>query len=203
MAEMVNTIDIDVPDGVSGNWRVESFEVTEDNQRLFNMRIKHSLQYVWPGTYKRLMYGSTVVMSNTSFEIRTHQPILSRASGDVLIHGLGLGMVVKAVLAKPEVKTVTVIERSEDVIRLVAPTYANDLRFTIICADALTWRARAGVRFNTVWHDIWPNVCADNLEDMARLHRRWGGRCEWQGSWSHELCLMLRKRARKRDRRYW
>jgi hypothetical protein len=45
------------------------------------------------------------------------------------------------------------------------------------------------------WHDVWANICEDNLPLMARLHRRYGRRVNWQGSWSKEVVLAARRRG--------
>jgi hypothetical protein len=60
-------------------------------------------RYVPPGRYMRLMRGKKVIMSNTPGEIRDLDEFRRRATGDVLINGLGLGVAVHTALAKPEV----------------------------------------------------------------------------------------------------
>jgi spermidine synthase len=134
------------------------------------------------------MRGRTVVMSNTPMEIRTNRAIIHNATGDVLINGLGIGMVLKAVLAKPDVRSVRVIEKHPEVIELVAPTYAPDPRVEIIQADCFDYEPPKGMRFNAVWHDIWDYICGDNLPEMHKLHRRYGRRADWQWSWCRERC---------------
>jgi hypothetical protein len=92
---MVEHIHVTVPDGICGDWRVESFTVSEEDAQRTAFRAAHkgSDEYVPPGTYKRLMRGDTVVMSNTPMEVRTNREFIRRAKGNVLINGLGLGMV--------------------------------------------------------------------------------------------------------------
>ena len=87
-----------------------------------------------------------------------------------------------------EVEEVTVIEISPEVIKLVGTTLLKlySKKLIIIQADALTWDPPKGVRYNAVWHDIWPTICADNWESMKRLHRRYGRKCDWQDSWQRE-----------------
>lgn len=179
-------IPIEVPDGQSGDWRVSTFTLT-DKDITPRMMIRPQ-EYILPGTYKRLTRGGQVIMSNTPMEVRTNQPIINRATGDVLINGLGLGMVLTAILKKDHVRTVTVIEKSQDVIQLVAPTFAHDHRVRIIQGDALTFRFLKGEWFDAVWHDIWDNICTDNLKEMRLLHRRYGRRAGWQGSWARDQC---------------
>jgi hypothetical protein len=82
------------------------------------------------------------------------------------------------------------------VIALVGPHYARDPRVTIHHADAYTIRWPVGIRWDVAWHDIWADMCEDNLPGMATLHRRYGRRVEWQGSWGRERILADRRRSR-------
>lgn len=179
-----------VPDGVSGDWRVEKFEVKKDDMP----RIYYALQGrdVPPGVYSRLVYRNEVIMSDTTAEVRDHWRVIHRLEkleeGSVLINGLGLGVVLRTALLNEQIEKIVVVEISEDVIKLVAPTYTVDPRVLVIHADALRWRPDRGARFEVVWHDIWPTICSDNLEEMKLLHRSYGRRCAWQGSWARELC---------------
>lgn len=105
------------------------------------------------------------------------------------MNGLGLGLIVGCMLEKEQVNHVTVIEISAEVIELVGTHYLKKYgdRLTIIHADALEYKPSKGQRFNTVWHDIWPTICSDHLPDMHKLHRKYGRRCDWQGSWCRYL----------------
>ena len=71
-----------------------------------------------------------------------------------------------------------------DVLRLVAPTFAANPRVTIVEGDAFTHPLKRGERFGAVWHDIWDFICADNLEQMRQLRRRYCRRADWQGCWA-------------------
>ena len=88
-------------------------------------------------------------------ELRTNREFIWKAKGHVHINGLGLGVVLLAVLMKPEVESVTVVEKSKDVINLVAPSFAHFKNLTIIHDDALTYKPPAKKKFGAVWHDIW------------------------------------------------
>ncbi len=68
-------------------------------------------------------------------------------------------------------------------------------RLTIHEDDALTRKWPTGTRWTVVWHDIWRDICTDNLPEMARLHRSFGRRCDWQDSWSKSLCEYHRARG--------
>ena len=137
--------------------------------------------------YKR---PTNVVMSDTPDEYADHTEAIERASGRVLINGLGIGMVLKAMLAKPSVTHIDVVEIEADVLSLVAPYY-SDPRITYHHASAYTIKWPEGFQWDLAWHDIWPTMDSQNLEDMAHLMRKYEDRVQWQGCWGMEYCLHL------------
>ena len=185
-------VDVNVPCGKSGDWAIEEMILTEEDVKLHNFRaaLHGDCRFVPPGNYKKLTRNGTVIMSNTPAECIDFLYFVNcyETKGNILINGLGLGVVLTALLAKPEVEHITVIEISEDVIKLVGPTFAEDPRVTIIHANAFTWKPPKGVRYNAVWHDVWDNICEDNLPEMTKLHRKYGKRCNYQESWARDLC---------------
>jgi spermidine synthase len=144
-------------------------------------------------------------MSDTEAEIRDHLTIIYKAKGHVLIHGLGIGMVARTCLLKPEVASVTVVELQLDVIKLVGP-WLEDIaakankRLTIIQGDAFTWKPPKEQKWDIVWHDVWNEICTDNLPQMSKLHRRFGKRCIWQDSWSRGLLQVYKREERKQEK---
>lgn len=188
-------IQVNVPNGKSGIWNIEEFEVSQKDADFENMRAMFSFssRTIKPGKYKRLKRGNTVVMSNTPAEISDHFYFIRKAKqgGDILINGLGLGVALTEILKSEKVTSVTVIEKSEDVISLVAPSFSDE-RVEIIHADAFEWKLPKGKKYQAVWHDIWDYICADNLPEMTKLHRKYGKRADWQGSWCKELCQRQR-----------
>jgi hypothetical protein len=189
-------IDVTIPDGVSGEYSVETFSVNKNDDWISAMKTGRSVP---EGTYKMLKRGGVTVMSNTPDEIRDFYRFVRNAKGSVLVNGLGLGVLLNALLEKPEITDITVVEISEDVIKLVAP-YITDKRVTIVHSDCFTYKPPKGKRYNAVWHDIWDYICADNLDGMKTLHRKYGRISDYQESWARYLCERYAKRANKR---YW
>lgn len=189
---------VDIPDGKKNNWCVEKFDVGPETA--FASLLQDGLRPVPQGTYTRLCGPQRglyeVVMSDTPAEIKDHLDFIWQAQGDVLIHGLGIGMCLQAVARKEEVTSVLVIEKSQDVIDLVAPTYLERFgdKLEIRQEDALTWKPEKGRRWDCVWHDIWYDICAGNYEQMKKLHRRFGRRCDWQDSWSRDQVKRIIRR---------
>lgn len=174
---------VTLPEAAKGSWRIEKFKVdfTDFHSMLRGRGVPVGEEFT------RLMRGDVLVMSDTPAEMRDHYAAVRRAKGACLINGLGIGMVLKAVLKKPEVTDVTVVELSQDVIDMVSPHYADE-RVTFVCADALTYQPPKGKRYQMVWHDIWDDICEDNLPQMHELHRKYGRRTSWQGSWCRDEC---------------
>lgn len=187
---MIDIIKIDVPDGKSGNWEVKTFKVSDEDSKMMRIRsvFNKGRGRLPAGTYKKLNRGSVLVMSNTPDEIRDCLPFVHRARGSVLVNGLGLGVLLKLLLEKEEITDITVIEKSKDVIALVAPTYAHEKRLTIINEDAFAYKPPKGKRYDCVWHDIWDYICGDNLPEMKSLHRKYGKRADLQLSWCRAEC---------------
>lgn len=155
------------------------------------------------------------MMSDTPDEANDHAEVIHMAwqwGGRVLIHGLGLGCVLSAVLASPHVTHVDVVEINEDVIALVGPYFQSSVdegRLTIHHDNCATKRWTPGTRWSIVWHDIWSQISEDNLLDdseaewgisYATMHRKFGGRCIWQGSWGWKQARWMRDYEDRIDR---
>jgi hypothetical protein len=147
----------------------------------------------YPGWYTRLSEGDQVWMSDTTHERRDHiepvQEIVSAKARRVVINGLGIGMVLSAALSYDFVEHVDVVEIDQRVINLVGPHYLKDPRVRIHHADAVkqmkAWPANA--RWDVGWTDIWPNICADNLEEMKSFTDFYGPRCGFHGNWAEDI----------------
>ena len=179
---------VDLPEMSKGQWKVEWFKTDRTD---FHSLIRD--RYVPVGEkFTRLMRGGTLVMSDTPAEMRDVYDPVRVATGSCLINGLGIGMVLKNILKKAEVTDVTVVEISQDLIDMISPYYA-DPRVTFVCSDAFAYQPPNGKRYQMVWHDIWDDICASNLPEMKKLHRKYVRRTDWQGSWCKELCRRIRQ----------
>ena len=188
-----------IPPGEIGDCRVEKFTVSEEDASFFNLREAICYgggRYVDPGIYTRLWIGGVLVMTDTPAETGDHSLFTRIAKGNVLISGLGLGIVARAVLLKDNVEYVVINEINPDVIKLVAPYVEEEFgsRVLINEADAFSWKPPKGLKFDAVWHDIWATICGDNYPEMKLLHRRyarWLNRDsdEWLLPFNSSWCL--------------
>lgn len=169
----MDTMKVNLPPGKSGPWEIRPFEITEKDAKHERAMaaIRGERRYVPAGKYTGLFRHGEVIMSDTPDEMRDHREAIRQAKGHCLVMGLGIGMVVKAMLEKPEVTKVTVIEKSEDVIKLTGPTLQKTYgdRFEVIQADAIDFKPMKGVRYGVVW--------ADSLRSSTRPHISCWSRC--------------------------
>lgn len=186
--DYVKMIDI-IPEGRSGEIQIKHIEVSQEDSKFTRLRaaIKgRPRDYVPPGQYAQLIVNGTLMMSDTPTEQRENFKLIQMAYGDVLIAGLGLGMVLVPLLANSNVTSVTVVEIDPDVIKLVVPHFLGP-KLKIIQADFTTWKAPNKARWHTIYFDIWPNINADDLPMISKLRQRYRRRLHpqgWIGCWA-------------------
>jgi len=157
-------------DGKCGDFKIDHFEVTKGNFR-------YALQGISPGRYVRLTKNGEVVMSDTDMEKRTNAEFIIRAHGDVIVGGLGIGLILLAIQDKEDVTSITVIEKNMEVISLVMPYLGPHLnkKVKVEYGDVFTWRPPKGRRYDCIYMDIWPFINRDVYEEeMVPLKRRYG-----------------------------
>ncbi len=168
-------------------WKVEVLKATD----LWRMKYAMDGRDSGEGPFHVLRHDGVLWMSDTAAEMRDlYEPVgMIRASkpATVLVHGLGMGLVIAAALRYGS--DVDVVEIDGDLAEWMTPwlttlaaKHGGEIRVHV--GDALTWQWPVGSKWHIVWHDIWPDISDDNLKDMHYLHRSFGGRCDWQGSWA-------------------
>lgn len=151
----------------NNGWKLEKFEIKQDNFRAM-------LDGIIPGTYIRLTHNGECVMSDTNMEKNTNRKFCSKAHGDIIIGGLGIGMIIMAIQDKPEVKSITVIEKNQEVIDLVASQLDFNEKVNIICADVFEWKPERGVKYDMAYMDIWNWINQDVYKkEMQPLKRKY------------------------------
>lgn len=195
-------INVTTPDGRCGPWSIETLEVDSLTAHCFNLRVQsrgakdHHL--VTPGIYKLLRHKSRgVVMSNTPMEVLTNLAFINSAKGNVLINGLGLGMLLTALMGKPSISKITVVEIDKDVIALTAPHFREHIgsgRLTIVHSDCFNYRPPKGEKYDVIWHDIWDDITDENLFEMRTLRKLYRKVAKRQLFWAEADCREIRNR---------
>jgi hypothetical protein len=180
-----------------------------DHMQIGPAQMLHSMarsgeEFVPPGTYARLKINGETMMTNTPMELRTNLDVIEHARGRVLIAGLGMGMILRSILRKPEVTHVTVLEKYRDVIDLVMPSLAGlatHCPLEALEADVFEWKWPTHLaKFHTIYFDIWPSSSQRHIPEMEALYKRYrpllakGG---WMDSWTYSKLKVNQKANRK------
>ena len=170
------------PKEVSGDWSFETkickpYEafVFDDPKVLQDGRILPCIgffdtEYAYPAVLENGREWMTLMPNETN----TTKPAIVSARGKVLTYGLGLGYFTYMASIKPEVSSVTVVERSPKVIELfqtyILPQFPDPAKIEIVEADAFDFaenRMSAG-GYNSVFVDIWHDP-SDGCELYLRM----------------------------------
>lgn len=149
----------------------------------FNFRTYFDLR---PGLYTYLCEGDEYIMSDTPTEIFTNVDFVSHAHGDILIGGLGLGVMLKMLEELPKVNTVTVIEKEEEIIRLVEDQLELPRHFKVLHADI--FKHIPEKKYDVIYFDIWTDISGDAMKETDYLENKFKrylkpGEKSWVGSW--------------------
>ncbi len=141
-------------------------------------------------------------MTLTPVDVDTVEEAINNARGKVITFGLGLGYYTYMVSEKADVDSITVVERSEKVIKLfekhILPKFKNKEKVRIICADAFKYAEdiMPKEKYNYAFVDTWRDA-SDGLpmyEKMKALEHLSPGT---EFSYWIENFLISRKRALK------
>jgi hypothetical protein len=190
--------------GTLGNVTLSRFTVSESAANFSKIRAVVTQGREIPvkaGDYMQLLVEGTLMMSDTQMEQLSNRDVVRQARGDVLIAGLGLGLIVLPILAKESVSSVTIVEKYPNVVNLVAPSLMElpgGEKLTIVHADIFNWKPARGRKWDTIYFDIWPLIQENNLKEMNVLHSRFRARKAdggWMDSWQRDT-LLARRRVR-------
>ncbi len=129
-------------------------------------------EFHYPAVYE----AGRMWMSLTPNEIHTMKGPAEEAFGEVLIFGLGIGYFPFLCLNNPNVRTVTVVERETNCIRLfrdhLQPLIPDGGRILLVEEDAFSYaenQFRPG-KYDFVFTDLWMDV-SDGLELSGKMKR--------------------------------
>ena len=163
---------IRIPEGKRGNWEFRSMElvpceafvcndflVTGDG-RLIPQLGFFGRTYRYPAVLENGREWMTLMPNETV----TTLPAVEKAHGKVLTYGLGLGYFVFHAVCKEDVSSVTVVEKSPDVIALfrefLLPQFPHPEKIRIVCEDAFSYAVNTAPseKYDFVFADIWHDV---------------------------------------------
>ena len=139
-----------------GDFELSHYEIGDkDFVAMYRMGIS-------PGRYVKLLHKRECVMSDTDMEKRTNSSFVINAHGNVLIGGLGIGLILLAIQDKKEVKQITVVEKNMEVIELVGGQLPLNSKVHIVHDDVFDYNPL--FKYNTIYMDIWNYINSDVYE---------------------------------------
>ena len=166
------------------DWVISKISLTEEEVYLERMRnfrnyfmvagLKANFEYV-----KLFRKKDGIWMSDTPMERNSNKNFIQNANGDVLIFGLGLGLIVFPLLQNESVKSIKVVELNQEIIDLVSPYIkAKDThnKFSVVQGDAYEHHKIDNQKYDCVYGDIWRDISTDNYEGMKTLTKNWKNR---------------------------
>lgn len=164
----------------SENFRIKNFNLDERDismillRERLNPRLSGENHGIKAGNYVKLEqkkpYGYEQVMSNTPMELDTNMEFIVNANGKVLIGGLGLGLIVQAIQNNHNVDSIIIVEKNKEIIALVKPQLIMNKKVSIVEGNIDDFKTNEC--FDTIYLDIWNNICSDEWEHIKRLKQK-------------------------------
>ena len=109
-------------------------------------------------SYLALTQGNNIWMSLNPNEIETMKPFIKRGKGNILVLGLGMGYVPFMLSLKEEVKSITIVEKDQEIIdlfnSLIWPHFKNKEKIKIIKDDAIAY-TKKNQNYDYIFADLW------------------------------------------------
>lgn len=166
---------------ILGSAEIRLMRISDQMSRMMDLRcaLNNTPEMrVSPGEYVQLFIGPELMMTDTDLELRTNQEFIDNAKGDVLIGGLGIGLLIKNLESKlesGEVISLTIVEYNIDILTLVRPIFSEMIskyNIKLVNGDIFTWIDSIDsnvVCFDTIYFDIWSSISPDLLEEGHEL----------------------------------
>ena len=111
-------------------------------------------------SYLALTEGNNIWMSLNPNEIETMKPFINKGKGHVLVLGLGMGYVPYMLALKNCVKSVTIVEKDQNITDLfnafIWPKFTNKEKIKIIKDDAISYvKRQKEATYDYIFADLW------------------------------------------------
>lgn len=118
--------------------------------------------------FEHLKIGDRIIARDSEEERKIRRETAKQAHGDVLVVGLGLG-VINEYLGE-QVSSVTVVEISQPIINLVQKLHPKILENTkLICADFYDFAKITEEKFDFIYGDIFPFFNRGNIDEWSNF----------------------------------
>lgn len=140
-----------------------------------------------------ILYDKTLgktMMSNHEFELLTNQKFIDAAKGDVLIFGIGLGLIIHPLLECDDIKSIDVVEIDYGLIDEIYPILVscdNQSKLSVFTDDAFMFDTNK--MYDTIYFDIWSVIDKQAFDEMKLLSKKFSKNLKsggWMDSWCSE-----------------
>lgn len=178
-------IKVNIPNQETENWYIKT--VIGDSSTIYSDVIGYTCggktEPYDTYTFLCSKQPKNIVMSDSYHEYIEHQHLFDNACGNVLIGGLGLGFVNHYLINKPNITSVTIIEKEQEIIDMVWNFCPKDDRFVLIKDDVETYIPTA--TWDYAWFDTYieGNQLTES-EYQKLIFSTYGSKCKSLNFWS-------------------
>ena len=167
--------------------------VDDENRELNDWMMLRAMDEPYHATF--LWQDDEVWMLDAPSEMNTMEPYARKAKGKVLTFGLGIGFYVYMALLNEQVESVTIVERSPEVIqlfnRVLRPQFPQNKFIEIVQGDAFDYFNENTLnQYDSVFVDIWQSN-EDGLVMMERLLEQYLPPFEQVDFWIESSCMEI------------
>lgn len=115
-----------------------------------------------------------VIMSNGKVELLSNYEFIQNAEGDIIVFGLGLGLIIFPLLSCNLVKSITIVEKNDKIINYVGSVVKKmDLenKVSLIHSDAHSFVSSEKNSFDYIYFDIWNSLNENSFEEMEQIQK--------------------------------
>ncbi|MBO6293441.1 MAG: hypothetical protein J6N51_14475 [Selenomonas sp.] len=174
-------------DRKKGNAEIQKFTISP-----YDFRAIYLDHLIEGKEYVRLMVDNEIMMSDAPMEQISNEWVVENAHGDMLIAGLGIGLILLPIMEKVDVTSVIVVETNQNIIDIVAPQLQFNKKVKIIHGNIFEYTPNK--QYDCIYFDIWPTICRDNAGEMESLMDKFGDYLKdspnvWMKCWQEDYVL--------------
>ena len=160
------------PDGAVGNARLKTIRYARGLYSCYRIKGFDQFQATRPLPIKSLQIDSKTCMVDDPPHWWAMEEHATFYRGHVVVAGLGLGLIVHALVACPDVERITVLEVEPDVITLVQPHLPRSAKVEIVAGDFWTWDGRPDGVFYDLFVGDGHALASEAVRTMIELRDR-------------------------------
>jgi spermidine synthase len=120
----------------------------------------------------------------------SNQKFIDNSKGDVIIFGLGIGLIVYPLLQDDDIKSITIIEIDKELIDQTSYLLLeSDTKSKLSIINQNAFQYEDNKKYDTIYFDIWPLINKEAFKEMKILSERFSKNLKdggWMDSWLSE-----------------